>query len=76
MYVPLRAVVTGIRQILKNIRDAIASKTELNGEQKKALYIAEIKKWWAANERRFPDWKPGDKLPEITESRVGETAEE
>lgn len=60
----------------KNIGDAIAFKTELNGEQEKALYIAEIKKWWAANERRFPDWKPGDRLPEITESRVGKTAEE
>ncbi len=27
--------------------------------------VAEIKKWFAENEHRFPDWKLGDPLPEI-----------
>ena len=35
----------------------------LNRDQKSALHIAEIKKWFAENENRFPDWKPGDPLP-------------
>jgi hypothetical protein len=25
----------------------------------------EIKKWWFENQNRFPDWKPGDPLPEV-----------
>jgi hypothetical protein len=25
---------------------------------------AELKKWFAGNEHRFPDWKPGDPLPD------------
>jgi len=27
--------------------------------------VEEIKKWWSENEHRFPEWKPGDPLPEV-----------
>jgi len=27
--------------------------------------VGEIKAWWIENERRFPEWKPGDPLPEV-----------
>jgi len=27
--------------------------------------VAEIKRWFAENEHRFPDWNPGDPLPEV-----------
>ncbi len=41
----------------------IASKADLGNEQKRALYIVEIKEWFREHEDRFPDWKPGDALP-------------
>jgi hypothetical protein len=27
--------------------------------------VEEIRKWWAENQHRFPEWNPGDPLPEI-----------
>ena len=35
----------------------------LTEEQREAMHIAEIVKWWSENKKRFPDWKPGDPLP-------------
>jgi len=46
----------------------IEARTDLDGGQKAALYFseakAEAKKWFAENEHRFPEWNPGDPLPE------------
>jgi hypothetical protein len=28
--------------------------------------VEEIRKWWAENQHRFPDWKVGDPLPEVS----------
>lgn len=42
----------------------IGIRTDLNDDQKIALHIAEVRKWFADNKHRFPDWKPGDPLPE------------
>ncbi len=43
------------------------SRTDLNDSEKPALYSAEmaseVKKWFAVNKHRFPDWKLGDPLP-------------
>ncbi len=36
---------------------------------------AEFKKWLAANEHRFPDWKPGDPLPEVTPPKKNATSD-
>lgn len=47
------------------IREDILSRTDLNNEEMSALFVTEIKKWFAENEHRFPDWKPGDPLPEV-----------
>lgn len=47
------------------IRKPIESRPGLDREEFVALYTAEIKKWFAENEHRFPDWKPGDPLPEV-----------
>jgi len=49
----------------QEIRKAIEGRAGLDREAFVASYIAEIKKWFAENERRFPDWKLGDPLPEI-----------
>lgn len=46
-------------------RKSIESRARLVREEFMALYIAEIKKWFAENEHRFPDWKPGDPLPVV-----------
>ena len=51
----------------------IESRTDLNNDEKAALFFAEekaeIKKWWAGNEHRFPEWRPGDPLPETEVSQ-------
>jgi hypothetical protein len=49
----------------EEVRMALKDRTDLDDDQKAAAYIAEIKKWFAQNEHRFPDWKPGDPLPKI-----------
>ncbi len=49
----------------QEIRKAIEGRAGLDREAFVASYTAEIKKWFAENERRFPDWKPGDPLPEV-----------
>ena len=51
-------------------RKSIMSRTDLNDDEKAAHYIAEIKKWFATNEHRFPEWKLGDPLPKVEESKT------
>ncbi len=50
----------------EEIRKSIEAQGGLGEAKMKALYIAEmkaaVKKWFAENEHRFPDWKPGDPL--------------
>jgi hypothetical protein len=38
--------------------------------------VEEIKKWFAENERRFPDWKVGDPLPEVSAGDNNKAANE
>jgi len=64
------------------IAESIVSRTDINDDDKRALYFAEmkaaIKKWFAENEDRFPDWKLGDPLPETSsdkDKKVGEDKE-
>lgn len=45
------------------VQQEIAARADLGDAQKRVLAIAEIKRWFAENERHFPDWKPGDALP-------------
>lgn len=47
------------------IRQEITARADLSNEDMSALFILEIKKWFEANEHRFPNWKPGDPLPEV-----------
>ncbi|MGB2984854.1 MAG: hypothetical protein WBE26_03145 [Phycisphaerae bacterium] len=47
----------------QQVREALLGRTELNDDQRRELYLNEIKDWWSKNEHRFPDWKPGDPLP-------------
>lgn len=63
--------------------NSIDARTNLDEDQKRALYIAErqkeikqIKKWFAENEHRFPDWKAGDPLPEATPANTDKPAGE
>lgn len=53
----------GWRFPAEEIRKSIEARPGLDREQFVALYIAEIKKWFAGNEHRFPNWEPGDPLP-------------
>jgi len=54
----------------EEIRKSIESRPGFDRDQFVALYTAEIKKWFAENEHRFPDWKPGDPLPEIQPAEI------
>lgn len=47
----------------EEVRKSIEARPGLDRVQFVALYAAEIKKWFAENEHRFPDWKLGDPLP-------------
>ncbi len=58
------------------LRRIMESRSDLNQDQKIGLHVVEIKKWFAENEERFPDWKPGDPLPEIRSSETGERGNE
>jgi hypothetical protein len=49
----------------EDVRKSIEARPGLDREQFVALYSAEVKKWFAENEHRFPDWKLGDPLPAI-----------
>jgi hypothetical protein len=49
----------------EEIGRSIAARTDLDEDQKRGLYVAEIKKWYAENEQRFPNWKSGDPLPPV-----------
>lgn len=48
------------------VREALLGRSDLDDDQRRELYLSEIKNWWAQNERRFPDWKLGDPLPEAS----------
>ena len=48
----------------KDIQKAIEARGDLSLDEMQVLYIAEIRKWFAENEHRFPEWKPGDPRPE------------
>ncbi len=50
----------------KEIAQSIGRRTDLSADEKASLFVAEIKKWFAENEHRFPDWKLGDPLPEVS----------
>ena len=60
----------------EGVHKSIEGRDDLNDDQKIALYIAEIKKWFAGNEHRFPDWKPGDPLPEVSPCDKSEPTKE
>jgi len=45
------------------IRQKIASRADLSNEDMSALFVTEVKKWFAENDHRFPDWNPGNPLP-------------
>lgn len=51
----------------EEVRKSLEGRSGLGEIEMKALYIRElkaaVKKWFAENEHRFPDWKPGDPLP-------------
>lgn len=47
------------------IREEVLGKRSLSNEQKSAAFVAEIEDWFNENKPRFPDWKPGDPLPEV-----------
>jgi len=56
--------------------EALDNRGDLDRTQKQALYeggiekdIKGIKEWWSRNQERFPDWKPGDTLPEVESDR-------
>lgn len=57
----------------KETRESIMEKADLDDNAKSALFVTEIKKWWAENEQRFPDWKPGDPLPAAAEGNESAT---
>lgn len=60
----------------EEIGKAIASRTDLNDQEKLATYVADIKRWFAENEHRFPDWKLGDPLPEVPATDENKSGEE
>lgn len=39
--------------------------SDVSDDQKMVLYAEEVKKWFAENKHRFPEWKAGDPLPKI-----------
>lgn len=60
----------GWRWVERDWWTPIDSQDSLTDEEKRALYdtefdkeVEDIKKWFAANKDRFPDWKSGDPLP-------------
>ncbi len=47
----------------EEIRRSIESRLDVDQNEKIALYVENIRRWFAENRDRFPDWKPGDPLP-------------
>lgn len=60
----------------ERIREGLLDKSDLDDHQRRELYRNEIKAWWAENEHRFPDWKPGDPLPEVPAADRNKSGEE
>ncbi len=57
-------------------RKSLESRAQVPREKFLALYIAEIKKWFAENEHRFPEWKPDDPLPEVSSGDSNKSSNE
>ncbi|MGB2984974.1 MAG: hypothetical protein WBE26_03745, partial [Phycisphaerae bacterium] len=57
-------------------RKSIETRARLLREKFLALYIGQIKKWFAENEHRFPDWKPGDPLPDVRKPEKNDLGKE
>ena len=53
----------------EELRRSVEERTDLSAEQVSKMYAQRIKKWFAENEHRFPEWKLGDPLPETKEKR-------
>lgn len=53
----------------EKIRKSIYNRADLDDDQKRTKYNKdiriEIKKWFAENKHRFPDWRIGDPLPKV-----------
>ena len=58
----------------EEVGQSIGQRTDLSADEKGSLFVAEINKWFAENEHRFPDWKLGDPLPEIELQRQPDRA--
>lgn len=58
------------------IREEILSRADLSNEEMSALFVSEIKKWFTEDEHRFPDWKPGDPLPEVPQEEGKKAGQE
>ena len=52
----------------QEIREMIVSRNPRTSDEAEAYWIDEWKKWWGTNKQRFPDWKPGDPLPNIDDA--------
>lgn len=48
------------------LQAATEARTEVHDEVLDSCHV-ELQRWFAQNEHRFPDWKPGDPLPTIEE---------
>lgn len=57
------------------VRTAITAQPGLDREDVVNSYVAEIKKWFAANKHRFPEWKPGVPLPKSAEAKPPHSSE-
>jgi len=59
----------------KDVRRAIDSHVSRDQEEKRDLLLKELRHWWDDNQHRFPEWHPGDPLPEIdkTDSKRDKT---
>jgi hypothetical protein len=56
----------------EEMRKLLNGKPDIDEGQKHQLLVEQIKKWWAENQHRFPNWKVGDPLPEVDEVPEGD----
>jgi len=54
------------------IRQKALAKAGGNRKEYANAAMREYRKWFEANKRRFPDWQPGDPLPEVGSKQEGE----
>lgn len=60
----------------ERIRTALLGRSDLDDDQRRELYLSEIKNWWGQIEHRFPEWKPGDPLPEASAGKNNKSSNE